>query len=166
MKGSEMKIYRIFSVLILILFISTQAFAAGTMIEATPRQFNEYESSSNIWMYKLTCTADGAGNFSLQWTSNRLNGYVLGASTDPGVPIPANGYDIIIRDWVGYDLFGGTLLNRSSTESEYAQPRTFNDGTDRVYGPIQSIGRVSISVSNIVNANATFILTIYVDRGP
>ena len=66
---------------------------------------------------------------------NILGTYANMAITIPKSPVPTSLYDIEILDENDFDIFGGTLLNRSNTLIEQAIPQILTD----ILGPRQIV---------------------------
>jgi len=75
----------------------------------------------------------------------------VNAETVPGDdPAPLDLYDVVITDGHGWDVFGGELMNRSSTLAQVRSP-VIGAGTGFVYGgfPIRNTWTVTISNAGV-----------------
>ena len=84
--------------------------------------------------------------------SDLLRGmYCVKAVTDPGdTTAPTDGYDIVINDSFGCDIFGGELANRASGSIEQAMPRIGN-----AYSPALISSPLAMALSNNTVASAS-----------
>jgi len=103
----------------------------------------------------IAWVADGAGDVSVTidetTTGLDLKKALYGLTcanveTVPGVPAPADLYDVEITDIHGWDVFGGELADRSATLVQVRSP-AIGAGTGLVYGgfPIRNTWTVTIS---------------------
>lgn len=60
--------------------------------------------------------------------------YCVLAVTDPGSTAPTDNYDITIEDEYGVDVFGGSLTNRDTANSEQAIPQIGTGLASRLCG--------------------------------
>lgn len=79
------------------------------------------------------------------------------AITNPGSTAPTDNYDITITDEDGVDIFGGSLANRDTANSEQARPAIATLGGERlVDGSILTFNLTNNSV-----ASATGVCKVY-----
>lgn len=146
-------------VLILVMFLPAMAAAQGTV------EFSEFKvQSTGTIVFIIDWTADGTGtgtataNFSQKkGLVERYTGFLIGQScyyvtTTPGSALdipprnpPSAGYDVVISDENGLDIFGGQLIDRSAIIAENAAPEI---GSVPVYGPITCVGDWSVTITN------------------
>ena len=82
--------------------------------------------------------------------------------TDPGATAPTDNYDITIVDEYGSDIFGATLTNRDTTNTEEATPLI--GGTS--YGSRLVTGDLTFTLTNnsVNEAVGTCILYFVLDK--
>ena len=85
---------------------------------------------------------------------NIIGAYANMAITIPKSPVPTNLYDIKILDENDFDIFGGTLLNRSNTLIEQTIPQILTD----VLGPRQIVSntfRFKLTNNSVLGAKGS-----------
>jgi hypothetical protein len=118
---------KVFLGLILILLLTTQAFAAGTVTVVKERVYVMGETA-RIFV-TITWTADASNatvpNTTINAVGYGLTGwYLYSIETNPGSPSPTPSYGIKLLDTDGADISSSFIMARdaSNTEIEYLKP--------------------------------------------
>jgi hypothetical protein len=134
----------VLAVALILVWVSV-SFAAGTVVVTKGTYL---DGLNKTLLYTWTAHTDGSITAVPTTTeeTNYIKGYYLCAAvTNPGSTAPADNYDITITNADGIDLFGGALMNRDETNSEYAVP-TIATG---VKGCAFIDGTITVNWSNI-----------------
>lgn len=105
-------------------------------------------------------TAASDGSLTSTAHPESVDGYVVGAVTNPGATAPQDNYDITVTDGDGCDVFGAALNNRDTANSEYAIPKA--DGTNYAERWVSGILTMNLSGNNV--DSATGVLKVYIRR--
>ncbi len=127
--------------------------SAGTVTSQSHKTVGR-DANIKIWQVGYT-THVSAGTFTLV-TDQDINGWILLVETDPGSTAPTPDYDITIKNDNGYDLMGGALTNRHTTATERTRPLIGS-----VYEPVETVGKLTISVSAAGNSKTAEIIIYY-----
>lgn len=106
---------------------------------------------------KVEWKANAVDGTKLPGTIPAQKGKLVMAVTNPGATAPTANYDIEIQDSQGVDVFGGALLNRHTSSTEQAFPKT---GTD-YFLPRPVYGPMTFSLSGNSQAGALGELFLY-----
>lgn len=140
--------------ILLTMFLSAQAFAAGTVTQAWTYP------TSKVKVLTFSWTADAAAATVPATASNdNMDGYIILVVTDPGTTAPTDNYDITLTDGNSVDAMGGNLADRDTANTEQAVPKI---GT--VYGGRYVSGILTLNISNNAVNSATGTVKIYIER--
>jgi len=155
---------KIFLILLLMLFFTGNAYAAGTITQTL-----EYDPAAGHYVLTFTCVGDAAdgtfpstGNAVLS-TDNlaKLKGmYIIEVRTDPQTTNPTAAWDAVINDTGGLDLMGGTLANRSASATESAIPAMITG----IYGGRKVIDAFTLVITNNIVHSAGIIVKVILER--
>ena len=150
----------------LLLFVSSGAFAAGTITQAISYD-RQYGTNNIFTVVTLTCVADAA-NGTLPATAlssailNTLHsgGYSLfKVQTDPGLVPPTDASDMTITDGTGVDILGGNGANQiDATSSLEFLPLI--SATTAVLQPVIGTWTVNITQQAVATNSATFTIVL------
>ncbi len=107
------------------------SFGAGT---CTQHVINQFPNNPDLLVLTFSCIADAAdGSFPSTTTNSEITKAIKGyfgyeVRVNPGVMAPQALYDIVINDFDGIDLAGGSLANLSATVSARVTPWFTVDG--------------------------------------
>jgi hypothetical protein len=122
-RRSQMKRF-ILAVIITMVWVSV-SLAAGTVV-VTKGAYLDGENKTLLFTWTAGTGGDAGTVTAVPTTTeetNYIKGYYLCAAiTNPGATTPADNYGITVKNADGIDLFGGALLNRDESNSEYAVP--------------------------------------------
>jgi hypothetical protein len=146
------------------LFIPSLTFAQGSAVQ-TGRYLGV-----NQGVFELTfdCTASAVDGsfpaiaFDAKWLNALRGWHCYRARTDPGTTAPTANYDITITE-SGGDVFGGNLVNRSATATEFSAP--YIDGpTAKAVGAVTMADTWSLVITNNAVNSAAIEITLYFFR--
>jgi hypothetical protein len=98
---------------------------AGTLVVTTTNaRMNAVDFPTKHAKVTLTWTSDASGdvtgNIAESYNSNldRLKGWIVKITTNPGATAPTDNYDITLSDGDSVDICNATLMNRDTATSE------------------------------------------------
>ena len=141
---------------IMLLFLLPQSvMAAGTVAQTYVKVTNDVRCLTYTW------TADASAH-TVPATDSlwAIDGYVVLVVTNPDDDAaPTDAYDITLTDADDCDVMGGTLTDRSDTDSEHAVPKIGN-----VYGGRWVSGILTLNVSGNSVDSAVGTVAVYIQR--
>lgn len=157
-------IQKMIAVLVLSLFFTGPAFAAGSSNAISLTEVKDYGLSSEAKRVKIVTidwVADDA-DASVPDLELSLSGYLLKVVTNPGATAPTDQYDITFGDPSdsALDALGGALADRATATTEQVYPVVSGATT-----PIFLQGDYTLSLSNnAVNSASGQIVLYLVDQ--
>jgi len=148
---------RILSILViaLLFLLPPWAMAAGTVTQTYVQKTNNVSCLTYSW------TADASAHTVPATASTvAIDGYVILVVTNPDDDTaPTDQYDITLTDADSCDVMGGTLADRSDTNTEQAVPKIGN-----VYGGRWVSGILTLNISNNSVNSAAGTVAVYIQR--
>lgn len=149
--------------LVLILAIQSAALGAMTVTQTWKATGPEHDHAvwTLSWSGAATSGTGDATAASTAITAEMTKGwYVYFATTIPSGA--TDNYDVWVYDSDSVDVFGGTLLNRDTSNKEQAVPKI--DTTNSIYGSRFINGALTVTVSNQNVSGASGSINIYLYR--
>ncbi len=156
---------RILSLIVfcIVCLYAAEVFAVAGSCVQTLSKFTT--ANPNLRILTFTCTgASDDGDFpsidtTAAITSEIVGWYITEVRTYPGSKAPQDQWDVVINDSDGFDLMGGTLLNRAQTAQ-----RALPLWTTGQYADIPIYGTLSIVITGNNVTSATPIIKIFLRK--
>jgi hypothetical protein len=108
--------------------------------------------------FDMAAAADTTTIVSLSSRPYRADGYLHKVVTIPGTKAPTDNYDPVLKDAMGADLMGSSLLNQSATTVFQSVPMVGTDAFQDVFAE----GELTLSVTGNSVTKADFKLLAYI----